>query len=92
LRAFRTVYLPLTAPGIAAGATLVFVLSVGFYVTPALVGGPGDQMIGYFIAYLTNSAVNWGLASALGALLLLLVALLYAALGRLVGFERLRVR
>jgi putative spermidine/putrescine transport system permease protein len=89
---FRTVYLPLTAPGIAAGATLVFVLSIGFYVTPALVGGPGDQMIGYFIAYFTNSAVNWGLAASLGTLLLLIVALIYLALGRLVGLDRLRVR
>ena len=92
LYVFRTVYLPLVMPGIAAGCTLVFILSVGFYVTPALVGGPGDQMIGYFIAYFTNSAVNWGLASALGTLLLLLVALIYFALGRLVGFDRLRVR
>jgi putative spermidine/putrescine transport system permease protein len=91
-RVFRTVYLPLTMPGVAAGCTLVFILSVGFYVTPALVGGPRDQMIGYFIAYFTNSAVNWGLASALGALLLLLVALSYLVLGRLVGFDRLRVR
>ncbi|WP_332689018.1 ABC transporter permease [Bosea sp. (in: a-proteobacteria)] len=92
LRVFRTVYLPLTLPGVVAGGTLVFVLSVGFYVTPALVGGPGDQMIGYFIAYFTNSAVNWGLASALGAFLLLVVALIYLALGKLVGFDRLRVR
>ena len=92
LHVFRTVYLPLAMPGVAAGCTLVFILSVGFYVTPALVGGPGDQMIGYFIAYFTNSAVNWGLASALGTLLLLLVAVIYLALGRLVGFDRLRVR
>jgi putative spermidine/putrescine transport system permease protein len=89
---FRTIYLPLTMPGVAAGATLVFVLSIGFYVTPALVGGPADQMIGYFIAYFTNSAVNWGLAAALGTFLLLIVALIYAALGKLVGLDRLRVR
>ena len=89
---FRTVYLPLTMPGVAAGATLVFVLSIGFYVTPALVGGPADQMIGYFIAYFTNSAVNWGLAAALGTFLLLIVALIYTVLGRLVGLDRLRVR
>ena len=89
---FRTIYLPLTAPGVAAGATLVFVLSIGFYVTPALVGGPADQMIGYFIAYFTNSAVNWGLAAALGTFLLVMVALIYAALGRLVGLDRMRVR
>lgn len=89
---FRTVYLPLALPGLAAGATLVFVLSVGFYVTPALVGGAGDQMIGYFIAYFTNSAVNWGLAAALGAFLLLLIVAIYVVLGRAVGLERLRVR
>ncbi|MFO1158674.1 MAG: ABC transporter permease [Reyranellaceae bacterium] len=89
---FRTIYLPLTMPGVAAGATLVFVLSIGFYVTPALVGGPADQMIGYFIAYFTNSAVNWGLAAALGTFLLLIVALIYGALARLVGLDRLRVR
>lgn len=89
---FRTIYLPLTAPGVAAGATLVFVLSIGFYVTPALVGGPADQMIGYFIAYFTNSAVNWGLAAALGTFLLLIVALIYGVLARLVGLDRLQVR
>ncbi|MCA3263467.1 MAG: ABC transporter permease [Telmatospirillum sp.] len=92
VRVFFTVYLPLTMPGVAAGATLVFVSAVGFYVTPALVGGPRDQMIGYFIAYFTNSAVNWGLASALGAFLLVLVAATYLVLGKLVGFERLKVR
>jgi putative spermidine/putrescine transport system permease protein len=91
-RVFRTVYLPLSLPGVAAGCTLVFVLSVGFYVTPALVGGPGDQMIGYFIAYFTNSAVNWGQASALGALLLLMVAAIYLVVGRMIGLERLKVR
>lgn len=89
---FRTVYLPLTIPGIAAGCTLVFVLAVGFYVTPALVGGPGDQMIGYFIAYFTNSAVNWGLASALGAFLILVIAAIYLVLGKVVGFDKLKVR
>ena len=57
-------------PASSAGASLVFVLALGYYVTPALVGGPGDQMIGYFIAYFTNTAVNWGMASALGTILL----------------------
>ena len=92
LKVFTSVYLPLTFPGIAAGCTLVFVIALGFYVTPALVGGPGDQMIGYFIAYFTNSAVNWGLASALGVLLLAAVALIYLVLGKLVGLDRLKVR
>jgi putative spermidine/putrescine transport system permease protein len=92
LRVFCTVYLPLSFPGVAAGCALVFVMSIGFYIVPAFVGGPRDQMIGYFIAYFTNSAVNWGLASALGTFLLLLIALVYAVVGRVVGFERLRVR
>jgi putative spermidine/putrescine transport system permease protein len=90
--AFLRVYVPQALPGMVAGASLVFVLALGYYVTPALVGGPGDQMIGYFIAYFTNTAVNWGMASALGTLLLLVVALIYLALGRVVGLDRLAVR
>jgi putative spermidine/putrescine transport system permease protein len=90
--AFRLVYVPQALPGLAAGASLVFVLALGYYVTPALVGGPGDQMIGYFIAYFTNTAVNWGMASALGTILLVVVSLIYLALGRIVGLDRLAVR
>jgi putative spermidine/putrescine transport system permease protein len=90
--AFRLVYVPQALPGIVAGASLVFVLALGYYVTPALVGGPGDQMIGYFIAYFTNTAVNWGMASALGTILLVVVSLIYLALGRVVGLDRLAVR
>jgi putative spermidine/putrescine transport system permease protein len=90
--AFLRVYLPQTMPGIAAGCTLVFVIALGFYVTPVLVGGPGDQMVSYFIAFYTNESVNWGMASALAALLLLSVAFFYAGAGGVVGFNRLRVR
>jgi len=90
--AFLRVYVPQALPGLVAGASLVFVLALGYYITPALVGGPGDQMIGYFIAYFTNTAVNWGMASALGTLLLLVVALIYLTLGRVVGLNRLAVR
>jgi putative spermidine/putrescine transport system permease protein len=89
---FLRVYVPQALPGLVAGASLVFVLALGYYVTPALVGGPGDQMIGYFIAYFTNTAVNWGMASALGTILLLVVALIYVALARIVGLRRLAVR
>ena len=91
-RAFRTVYLPLTVPGIApAWCNRSSSCCRSTSADPAR-WSAGDQMIGYFIAYFTNSAVNWGLASALGAFLLVIVALLYAALGRAIGFERLRVR
>jgi putative spermidine/putrescine transport system permease protein len=90
--AFVRVYLPQALPGIVAGSTLVFVISLGYYVAPALVGGPSDQMIGYFVAYFTSSTANWGMASALGTLLLAIVALLYMTLAGAIGVERLRVR
>jgi putative spermidine/putrescine transport system permease protein len=86
---FVYVFLPQAAPGIMAGGILVFVMSLGYYVAPALVGGPREQMIGYFIAYFTNSAVNWGMASALGVILLAAVVILYAIVGRLTQVERL---
>jgi putative spermidine/putrescine transport system permease protein len=92
VEAFFRVYLPQALPGVVAGSTLVFVISLGYYVAPALVGGPGDQMIGYFVAYFTSSTANWGMASALGTILLAIVALLYLSLARLVGFDRLKVR
>ncbi|GGE15336.1 ABC transporter permease [Primorskyibacter flagellatus] len=75
---FRRIYLPLAAPGIMAGLVLVGVMSLGYYITPALVGGPGDQMLAWFIAFNTSVALNWGLASALAVLLLVAVGLLYA--------------
>ncbi len=81
-RGFRRVYLPQTAPGIVAGMLFVFILALGYYITPLLVGGPGDQMISYFIALYTNESLNWGLASALGTLLLALACLVYAGVSR----------
>lgn len=75
-RRFLRIYLPLTMPGVAAGALMVFMLSVGFYITPALVGGSGDQMISYFIAFFTNTSVNWGMAAALATLLMAMTGLL----------------
>jgi ABC-type spermidine/putrescine transport system permease subunit I len=71
---------------------LVFILAVGFYVTPALVGGPSDQMISYFIAYYTNESLNWNAAAALSVALLAFTALLFAAFARLAGLDRLTVR
>jgi putative spermidine/putrescine transport system permease protein len=75
-RSFLRIYLPLTMPGVAAGALMVFMLSVGFYITPALVGGSGDQMISYFIAFFTNTSVNWGMAAALATLLMVMTGAL----------------
>lgn len=89
--AFIKVYLPQTLPGIGAGGLLVFILSVGFYITPALVGGRSGQMISNFIAYHMQTSLNWGLAAALGGLLLALVLMLYALYNRLVGIQNLKV-
>lgn len=82
--AFRRIYLPQTLPGVGAGCLLVFILALGYYITPALVGGAADQMISYFIAFYTTETVNWGLASALGAVLLLATLLLAVVYGKLV--------
>ncbi|MGF6093921.1 ABC transporter permease [Pseudomonas sp. 18175] len=77
LRVFFQVYLPQVLPGVAAGALMVFIVTLGFYITPALLGGPADQMISYYIAQFTTGTLNWGLASALGLVLLVATTLLY---------------
>jgi putative spermidine/putrescine transport system permease protein len=87
LAAFLRVYVPQTYPGIGAGALLVFILSIGYYVTPALLGGPSDQMLSYYIAQYTNVTVNWGMACALGALLLAATLVLYAIYRRVTKTE-----
>lgn len=80
--AFFRVYVPQTYPGIGAGALLVFILAIGYYVTPALLGGADDQMLSYYIARYTNVEVNWGMACALGTLLLAATLVLYGVYRR----------
>lgn len=92
LTVLRTIYLPQVLPGVVAGASLVFVLSLGYYITPALVGGPGDQMIAYFIAYFTLDSVNWGMAASLSLILLAVVLVVFGLIGRTIGLDRLRIR
>ena len=87
LAAFFRVYVPQTYPGIGAGALLVFILCLGYYVTPALLGGADDQMLSYYIAQYTNVEVNWGMACALGAVLLAATLVLYAVYRRVVKSE-----
>jgi putative spermidine/putrescine transport system permease protein len=89
--AFVRIYLPLTMHGIGAGALLVFILAIGFYVTPALVGGPTDQMISYFIAFYTNEVLNWGAAAALSVILLLLTSAAYYAFKVVFGLDNLKI-
>ena len=87
-RVFRRVTLPLCLPGIAAGCILVFIQALGFYVTPALLGGPSDQMLAWFVGFYATRSVNWGLAAALSLLLLVAVGVCVALYGRLAGFRR----
>lgn len=89
--AFWRVYLPQSLPGVSAGVLLVFILALGYYITPALLGGAADQMMSFFIADNLSRSLNWGLASALGALLLTGVLLLYAVYERMVGLTHVRL-
>ncbi|HLN24581.1 MAG TPA: ABC transporter permease [Patescibacteria group bacterium] len=90
--AFLRVYLPQCLPGIAAGCLVVFILSIGYYITPALVGGAADQMLSYFIAFFVTDSVNWGMASALGAVLLTATLVLYAVYSQLVASGSVRMK
>ena len=88
---FWRVYFPQTLAGVGAGCLLVFIISIGYYITPALLGSPNDQMVSYFVAFYTNTTINWGMATALGGLLLLATMLLYIVYSWLVGASRLRL-
>ncbi|VVD63177.1 ABC transporter permease [Pandoraea anhela] len=90
LTAFVRVYLPQTLPGVGAGCFLVFVLALGYYITPSLLGGAGDEMISQLIAMQTNTQLNWGLAGALSAYLVIFTAVFYFIFNRIVGIDRLR--
>ncbi|MEM7070570.1 MAG: ABC transporter permease, partial [Pseudomonadota bacterium] len=88
--AFRRVYFPLTLSGLGAGGLLVFILAVGYYITPALVGGSSGQLISNVIAYHMTSSLNWGLAAALGTILLFAVLVLFWFYNRLVGIDKMK--
>jgi len=88
---FWRVYFPQTLAGVGAGCLLVFILSIGYYITPALLGSPSDQMISYFVAFYTNNTINWGMATALGGLLLGATLVLYVVYSWLVGASKLRL-
>ena len=89
--AFWKVYFPQTLPGIGAGVILVFILSIGYYITPALVGGQSGQLISNIIAYHMQSSLNWGLAAALGSILLALVVALYLTYNKIVGIDNMKL-
>lgn len=89
--AFWRVYFPQSVPGIGAGSILVFILSIGYYITPELVGGTTGTFISNRIAYHISSSLNWGLAAALGAILLAVVLGLYWAYDRIVGIDNVKL-
>ncbi|AZO64300.1 MULTISPECIES: ABC transporter permease [unclassified Mesorhizobium] len=87
--AFRRILLPLSLPGIAAGGLMVFVMSLGYFVTPTLLGGTSNMMLAAMIAQMIQSLLNWGLGSAAAFILLLVTMALYALQLRLVGAKRM---
>ncbi len=87
---FRRIYLPQTLPGMGAGALLVFILAVGYYITPALVGGADGQLFSNLIQFHMSKS-NWSLAAALSSMLLVGVLLLYWLYDRLVGIDKLKL-
>ncbi|WP_244867533.1 ABC transporter permease [Vannielia litorea] len=89
--AFWRVYFPQSVPGIGAGSILVFILAIGYYITPALVGGTTGTFISNRIAYHISSSLNWGLGAALGAILLAAVLILYWAYDKIVGIDNVKL-
>jgi putative spermidine/putrescine transport system permease protein len=89
--AFWRVYFPQSVPGIGAGSILVFILAIGYYITPELVGGAKGVFISNRIAYHISSSLNWGLAAALGALLLAAVLVLYWVYDRVIGIDNVKL-
>jgi len=91
LVSFIKVYFPLTVPGIGAGCLLVFILSIGYYITPALVGGASGSLISNTIAYHMKSSLDWAFASALGTMLLVGVLTIYWIYNKLVGIDNIKL-
>lgn len=89
--AFWRIYFPLSIPGIGAGSILVFILSIGYYITPEIVGGTDGVFISNRIAYHISNSLNWGLAAALAVILLAVVLILYWAYDKVVGIDNVKL-
>ena len=89
--AFIRVYLPQTLPGIGAGVILVFIVAIGYYITPELVGGKDGQLIGNMVAYHMQKSLNWGLAAAMSVMLLVAIMILYWAYDKIVGVDNMKM-
>ena len=88
---FRKIYFPLTYPGIGAGSLLVFILAIGYYITPALVGGASGTLISNRIAYHMKESLDWSMASAMGAMLLVSVLVLYWLYNKILGIDNIKL-
>ena len=88
---FRKIYFPLTLPGIGAGSLLVFILAIGYYITPALVGGASGTLISNKIAYHMKDTLDWAMASAMGSILLVSVLLIYWVYNKIVGIDNIKL-
>ena len=91
LHAFWRIYMPNSVPGISAGGMLVFVIAIGYFITPELVGGKDGQIIGNWIGYHLKTTLNWGLSAALGGILLVVMTILYWIYNKLVGIENIKL-
>ena len=89
--AFIRVYMPQSVPGVGAGCILVFIVAIGYYITPALVGGKDGLMIGNFVAREMQTTLNWGLAAAMGTMLLIAVLALYWVYDKFIGIDNLKM-
>ena len=89
--AFWKIYFPLTIPGIGAGCLLVFILAIGYYITPALVGGASGTLISNQIAYHMKTTLDWSFASAMGLMLLTGVLVVYWIYNKLVGVDNIKL-
>ena len=90
-KAFWRVYMPMTIPGIGAGGLLVFILAIGYYITPALVGGQDGQMISNFIDFHMRKSLNWNLAAAMGLVLLVIILFLFWVYDKVVGIDNMKL-
>ncbi|MFT5504524.1 MAG: putative spermidine/putrescine transport system permease protein [Gammaproteobacteria bacterium] len=89
--AFIRVYMPQTIPGIGAGCILVFIVAIGYYITPELVGGKDGKLIGNMVAYHMQRSLNWGLAAAMGTILLVLILILYWVYDKIIGIDNMKM-
>ena len=89
--AFIRVYMPQTIPGVGAGCILVFIVAIGYYITPELVGGKDGRLIGNMVAYHMQHSLNWGLAAAMGTILLFVILILYWIYDKIVGIDNMKM-